>query len=211
MSRENTEDNQGGGNQRDRRCLQKGYLDVRFMFATKSPVVSGTFNLSRSLKEFIIAGRQFEENFCILPLYGDGNPISRPQDVPNSKDAIKVFYRRGRCGTVGGSTGVGFNSLCLPCVFTTVVLTIVAFPTHPPYGWLQVRKPHFPTESKYWVLAPRSAIKYSRVVQAGAGYCRSRFVCWVYGIIEIRTSAIKINEKYYTTDIVLRAITPAEK
>jgi hypothetical protein len=32
-----TEDNQGGGNQRDSLCLQKGYLDVRFMFATKSP------------------------------------------------------------------------------------------------------------------------------------------------------------------------------
>jgi hypothetical protein len=26
-------------------------------------------------------------------------------------------------------------------------------------------------------------LKYSRVVQAGAGYCGSRSVCWVYGII----------------------------
>jgi hypothetical protein len=40
-----------------------------------------------------------------------------------------------------------------------MVLTIVAFPTHPPYGWLQVWKPHFPIENKYGVLAPRSAIK----------------------------------------------------
>jgi hypothetical protein len=68
-------------------------------------------------------------------------------------------YISGRCRTVGGSTGVGFNSLCLPWVFTTVVLTIVAFPTHPQYGWLQVLKPHFPIESKYGVIAPRSAIK----------------------------------------------------
>jgi hypothetical protein len=26
-------------------------------------------------------------------------------------------------------------------------------------------------------------LKYSRVVQAGAGYCGSRSICWVYGII----------------------------
>jgi hypothetical protein len=55
----------------------------------------------------------------------------------------------GRCRIVGGSTDVGFNSLCLPWVFTTVVLTIVAFPTHPPYGWLKVWKPHFLSESKW--------------------------------------------------------------
>jgi hypothetical protein len=36
---------------------------------------------------------QLDENFCILPLYGHGNPISKPQDVPNSKDAITVYYR----------------------------------------------------------------------------------------------------------------------
>jgi hypothetical protein len=92
MSRKTTEDNQGGGNQRDSLCLQKGYLDVLFMFATKSPAASATFNLARSMKEFIIAGRKFDENFCIIPLYGDGNPISKPQDVPNSTDAITVYY-----------------------------------------------------------------------------------------------------------------------
>jgi hypothetical protein len=65
----------------------------------------------------------------------------------------------GRCRIVDGSTNVGFNSLRLPWVFTTVVLTVVAFPTHPPYGWLKVWKPHFPSESKYGVLARTSAIK----------------------------------------------------
>jgi hypothetical protein len=64
-----------------------------------------------------------------------------------------------RCRAVGGLTGVGFNSLCLPWVFTTMVRTIVAFPTHSPYGWLQVWKPHFPIESKYGFLALRSANK----------------------------------------------------
>jgi hypothetical protein len=98
MTRKTTEDNQGGDNQRDNLCLQKGYLDVRFMFATKSPAASATFNLARSMKDFIIADRQFNENFCILLLYGDGNPISKPQDVPNSKDAITVYYRRRLAG-----------------------------------------------------------------------------------------------------------------
>jgi hypothetical protein len=98
MSRRTTEDNQGGGNQRDILCLQKGYLDVRFMFGTKSTAASATFNLARSLKAFIIAGRQFDENFCLLPIDGDGNPISNPQDVPNSKDAITVYYRHRLAG-----------------------------------------------------------------------------------------------------------------
>jgi hypothetical protein len=55
-------------------------------------------NLARSMKDFIIAGRQFNENFCILPLYGDGNPIIKLQDVPNSKDAITVYYRHRLAG-----------------------------------------------------------------------------------------------------------------
>jgi hypothetical protein len=71
MTRQTTEDNKGGGNQRDSLCIQKCYLDVSFMFGTKSTAASATFNLARSLKVFIIAGRQFDENFCILPLYGD--------------------------------------------------------------------------------------------------------------------------------------------
>jgi hypothetical protein len=98
MSPKTIGDTQGGGNQRDSLCLQKGYIDVRFMFATKSTAASATFNLARSMKNFIIAGRQFDENVCILPLYGDGNPISKPQDVPNSKDAITVYYRHRLAG-----------------------------------------------------------------------------------------------------------------
>jgi hypothetical protein len=57
MSPKTTEDNQGGGSQRDSICIQKGYIDVHFMFATKSLAASATFNLARSLKAFIIAGR----------------------------------------------------------------------------------------------------------------------------------------------------------
>jgi hypothetical protein len=93
-----TGETEGDGNQRNSLCLQKGNLDVRFMFATKSMTASVTFNLARSIKQFIIAGRQFDENFCILPLYGDGNPISKPQDVPNRKDVITVYYRHRLAG-----------------------------------------------------------------------------------------------------------------
>jgi hypothetical protein len=64
----------------------------------KPTSASATFNLARSLKSFIIAGRQFNANFCLLPLYGDGNPLSRPQDVPNSKDAITFYYRHRLAG-----------------------------------------------------------------------------------------------------------------
>jgi hypothetical protein len=98
MSLMTTGETEGGGNQRDSLCLQKGYLDVRFMFATKSMTASATFNLVWSINQFIIAGRQFDENFCILPLYGDGTPISKPQDVPNSKNAITVYYRHRLAG-----------------------------------------------------------------------------------------------------------------
>jgi hypothetical protein len=89
VSQRTTEDNQGGGDQSDSLCLQKGYLDVRFMFG-KSTSASATFNLARSLKSFIISGRQFDENFCLLLLNGDGHPIRKPQDVPNSKDTFTV-------------------------------------------------------------------------------------------------------------------------
>jgi hypothetical protein len=97
MSQQTTEDAKGGGDQSDRLCLQKGYLNVRFMVG-KQTSVSAIFNLAKSLKAFIIAGRQFDADFCLLPLYGDGNLISRPQDVSNSKDAIMVYYRHRLAG-----------------------------------------------------------------------------------------------------------------
>jgi hypothetical protein len=102
---------EGGGNHRDSLCLQKGYLDVHFMCGTKSMTASATFNLARSIKQFIIAGRQFDENFCILPLYGDGNPISKPQDVPNSKYVITVYYRHRLAGNnVSGKMRIQLTS-----------------------------------------------------------------------------------------------------
>jgi hypothetical protein len=59
----------------------------------KSTLTSATFNLARLLKAFIIAVTQFDANLCLLPLYGDGNPLRKQQDVPNSKDAITVYHQ----------------------------------------------------------------------------------------------------------------------
>jgi hypothetical protein len=58
-------------------------------------------------------------------------------------------------------------------------------------GFHHSGSPHFPIEIKYGVLAPRSAIRYKEVVHAGAGYCGSRSVCWVYGIIGIVQAQFK--------------------
>jgi hypothetical protein len=111
MSPMTTGETEGGSNQRDSLCLQKGYLDVRFMFGTKSTNAYATFNLARSIKHFIIAGRQFDDNFCILQLYGDRNLISKPQDVPNSKDAIAVYYQHCLAGNnVSGKMRIQLTS-----------------------------------------------------------------------------------------------------
>jgi hypothetical protein len=112
MSPMTTGENEGVHNQRDSLCLHKGYLNVHFMFGTKSTTASATFNLARSINQFIIAGRQFDENFCILLLYGDGYPIRKPQDVLNSKDAIKVYYRHRLAGNnVSGKMRIQSTSM----------------------------------------------------------------------------------------------------
>jgi hypothetical protein len=72
-----------------------------------SPQTHQPCSTLRSIKTFVIARRQFDENFCILPLYGEGNLISKPQDVLNSKDAITVYYRHHFAGNnVSGKMGI---------------------------------------------------------------------------------------------------------
>jgi hypothetical protein len=81
-------------NQGDSLNLQKWFVDLRFTTSRKNVKKNvKKFNLARSLKDFIVAGRQFKKGFAILPLYGECNRMCRPQDVPNSKDAITVYYR----------------------------------------------------------------------------------------------------------------------
>jgi hypothetical protein len=88
-----------GSHQGDSMCLQKGYIDLRFMKSSKNVNINGkTFNLARSIKSLVIVGRQFDGQFEIIPLYGEGGPICRQQDVPNSKDALTVYYLHSIAG-----------------------------------------------------------------------------------------------------------------
>jgi hypothetical protein len=50
------------------------------------------FDLARSLKEFISAGKAFDKDFSILPLFGEGSALCKPQDVPNSQDQLAKLY-----------------------------------------------------------------------------------------------------------------------
>jgi hypothetical protein len=51
------------------------------------------FNVARNLKEFIVAARESDKEFSILPLSKEGNNICRAADVPNTKDGIINYYR----------------------------------------------------------------------------------------------------------------------
>jgi hypothetical protein len=51
------------------------------------------FNIARSLKEFIAAARESDKELSILPLSKEGNNICRAEDVPNTKDGIRNYYR----------------------------------------------------------------------------------------------------------------------
>jgi hypothetical protein len=94
MSRRTAEDAQGSGEppmpleRLSRRPIHGGEIDVGI----------GDVQPREVVKSFFITGRQFDANFCLLPLYGDGNPLSKPQDVPNSKDAFTVYYRHRLAG-----------------------------------------------------------------------------------------------------------------
>jgi hypothetical protein len=106
MSPMTTEKTEGCGNQRDILSLQKGYMDVRFMFGTKSTNSSATFNLARSIKHFVIAGRKFDENFCILPLYGRDTQLASRKTCRTVKTllmyttdiVLRVTTLAGKCG-----------------------------------------------------------------------------------------------------------------
>jgi hypothetical protein len=50
--------------------LKTGYIDVRFV-----TVNSKGFNVTRALKQFLVAAREQEDEFTILPLAGIGNNL----------------------------------------------------------------------------------------------------------------------------------------
>jgi hypothetical protein len=51
------------------------------------------FNLIRSLKEFITVGKAFDKKISILPLFGDGSALCKPQDIENLQDQLEKIYR----------------------------------------------------------------------------------------------------------------------
>jgi hypothetical protein len=62
--------------------------------------------------------------------------------------------------------------------FTTMATHHSGIPTHPPYGWLQAWNPHFRVKVSMGFSLLGVPLKYSRVEQASALYCGSRYVCW---------------------------------
>jgi hypothetical protein len=76
----------GGGPDNDGMSSYKvktGVIEVRFMKSGDAG-----FNVARSLKEFIAAARESDNEFSIIPLSKEGNNICRAADVPNTKDGI---------------------------------------------------------------------------------------------------------------------------
>jgi hypothetical protein len=50
------------------------------------------FHLARILKDRVAAGKSFDKDFSILPLYGDSAAICKPQDIPNLQDQLEKVY-----------------------------------------------------------------------------------------------------------------------
>jgi hypothetical protein len=64
------------------------------------------------MKDFIAAGKAFDQDFCIMPFYGDSAAIFKPQDVPNSEDHLSKFYRHHIGNTsVSGRMKIRSNSM----------------------------------------------------------------------------------------------------
>jgi hypothetical protein len=88
---------------------QVGFIDLIFMFTTRKE--GKFFNLARSLKEFLWAGKAFDKELSIMPLFGDGSAICKPQDMSNSHDQLAIFYRHHiRSNNVSGWMKIGSNS-----------------------------------------------------------------------------------------------------
>jgi hypothetical protein len=65
-----------------------GYIEVRFMTGN-----SKGFNVARALKKFLVAAREEDDKFMVLPLAGIVNNICIGANVPNSKDGIEQYFR----------------------------------------------------------------------------------------------------------------------
>jgi hypothetical protein len=80
MAENVSKDNEGEGGT----LQQVRIINLRFMFQTRKE--SKVFNLARGLKELISAGKAFNKDFSIMPLFGDGSALFKPQYIPNSQE-----------------------------------------------------------------------------------------------------------------------------
>jgi hypothetical protein len=64
-----------------------GFIEVRFMTGN-----SKGFNVARSLKQFLAAAREQDDEFTILPFSGIGNNLCISADVPNTKVGIEQYF-----------------------------------------------------------------------------------------------------------------------
>jgi hypothetical protein len=79
------------------------------MFQTRNK--NKAFNLIRSLKDFIAAGKALDKDSSILPLCGDGSALCKPQDIPNSQDQlVKLYPHRIGSNNVGGQMKIRSSS-----------------------------------------------------------------------------------------------------
>jgi hypothetical protein len=65
-----------------------GFIEVRVTTGN-----SKGFNVARSLKQFLAAAREQDDEFTILPLSGIGNNLCISADAPNTKVGIDQYYR----------------------------------------------------------------------------------------------------------------------
>jgi hypothetical protein len=68
--------------------IKAGVIEVRFM-----KIGDKGFNVAKSLKEFIAAARESDEEFSIMPIHNEGDNLYRATDVPNTKEGIGKYYR----------------------------------------------------------------------------------------------------------------------
>jgi hypothetical protein len=68
--------------------IKTGVIEVRFM-----KIGDKGFNVAKSMKEFIAAARESDNEFSIMPINNECDNICRATDVTNTKDGIGKYYR----------------------------------------------------------------------------------------------------------------------
>jgi hypothetical protein len=98
-------------------------------------------------------------------------------------------------------------TICRQRFFNTVVFTIVAFPAHPPYGWLKVWTLHYPER-------PGSKNRIDSTLQTAGGILApmsvmispSRGCCYWYKRCGVLCLTFRLLELQYNLDLNISAI-----